>query len=394
MWLTGFDAPCVTTMYIDKPMQGHTLMQAIARVNRVYKEKQGGLIVDYIGIASDLKEALSIYAESGGKGKPTLDINEAVAVMKEKYEIVQNLLWGFDYKRYFKANVNDKLTILLEAQEFILGKQEGKDEFVKYVMELSKAFALVVPNPEAMKIKEEVGYFQAVKARLVKYEPRGEGKSDQEIETAIRQLVDKAVVSEGVIDIYKEAGIKSPDISILSEEFLEEVRNIKYKNLSIELLKKLLNDEIKVRARRNIIQSRKLSEMLRDAIKKYQSNILTSVQVLEELIKIAKEIQKEDKSFKDLGLTEEEVAFYDALANNVSAKEVLGDKILRSIAQDLLKQIKKNTSIDWTIRESVRAKLRILVKRTLRRYNYPPDKQASATEMVLKQAELFTENSL
>jgi len=244
MWLTGFDAPCLTTMYIDKPMQGHTLMQAIARVNRVYKEKQGGLIVDYIGIASDLKEALAIYASSGGKGKPALDINEAVAVMKEKYEIVQNLLWGFDYKRYFTTDVNDKLKVLLETQEFILGKDngKGKDEFIKYVMELSKAFALVVPNPEAMKIKEEVGFFQAVKARLVKYEPKGEGRSDTEIETAIRQLVDKEVVSEGVIDIYKEAGIKNPDISILSEEFLEEVKNLKYKNLSIELLKKLLND--------------------------------------------------------------------------------------------------------------------------------------------------------
>ena len=396
MWLTGFDAPCLTTMYIDKPMQGHTLMQAIARVNRVYKEKQGGLIVDYIGIASDLKEALAIYASSGGKGKPALDINEAVAVMKEKYEIVQNLLWGFDYKRYFTTDVNDKLKVLLETQEFILGKDngKGKDEFIKYVMELSKAFALVVPNPEAMKIKEEVGFFQAVKARLVKYEPKGEGRSDTEIETAIRQLVDKAVVSEGVIDIYKEAGIKNPDISILSEEFLEEVKNLKYKNLSIELLKKLLNDEVKIRSKINFIQGKKISEMLQETINKYQNNILTSVEVLNELIKIAKDIQKEDAHTQELGLTNEEVAFYDALANNVSAKDLLGDKVLRDIAQDLLNQIKKNASIDWTIRESVRARLRILVKRTLRKYNYPPDKQASATEMVLKQAELFTENTL
>jgi type I restriction enzyme R subunit len=396
MWLTGFDAPCVTTMYVDKPMQGHTLMQAIARVNRVYKEKQGGLIVDYIGIASDLKEALAIYADNGGKGKPTLDINEAVAVMKEKYEIVQNLLWGYEYKRYFTTDVNDKLRVLLETQEFILGKDngKGKDEFIKYVMELSKAFALVVPNVEALKIKEEVGFFQAVKARLVKYEPKGEGRSDQEIETAIRQLVDKAVVSEGVIDIYKEAGIKNPDISILSEEFLEEVKNIKYKNLSIELLKKLLNDEIKIRLKSNFLRGKKISEMLQETIKKYQNNILTSVEVLNELIKIAQDIQKEDAHTKDLGLTEEEVAFYDALANNGSAKDLLGDKVLREIAQDLLNQIRKNASIDWTIRESVRAKLRILVKRTLRKYNYPPDKQASATEMVLKQAEMFTQNSL
>lgn len=396
MWLTGFDAPCVTTMYVDKPMQGHTLMQAIARVNRVYKEKQGGLIVDYIGIASDLKEALAIYADNGGKGKPTLDINEAVAVMKEKYEIVQNLLWGYEYKRYFTTDVNDKLRVLLETQEFILGKDngKGKDEFIKYVMELSKAFALVVPNVEAMKIKEEVGFFQAVKARLVKYEPIGEGRSDQDIETAIRQLVDKAVVSEGVIDIYKEAGIKNPDISILSEDFLEEIKNIKYKNLSIELLKKLLNDEIKIRLKSNFLRGKKISEMLQETIKKYQNNILTSVEVLNELIKIAQDIQREDAHTKELGLTEEEVAFYDALANNMSAKDLLGDKVLREIAQDLLNQIKKNASIDWTIRESVRAKLRILVKRTLRKYNYPPDKQANATEMVLKQAELLTQNTL
>jgi len=395
MWLTGFDAPCVTTMYLDKPMKGHTLMQAIARVNRVYKEKEGGLIVDYIGIASELKDALAVYSASGGKGQPTLDIEQAVNVMKEKYEIVQNLLWGFDYKRYFKVGVNEKLTILLETQEFILGKGEkGKEEFIKYVAELSKAFALVVPNPQAMMIKEEVAFFQAVKARLAKYDGTKEGETEKDIDTAIRQIIDKAVVSEGVIDIYKEAGIKNPDISILSDEFLEEVKNIKYKNLSIELLKKLINDEIKVRSRKNIIQGKKLSEMLQEAIRRYQNNLLTSVQVLEELIRIAKEIQKEDKNIKELGLTEEETAFYDALANNESAKNVLGDKVLRQIAQDLVNQVKKNASIDWTIRESVRAKLRILVKRTLRRYNYPPDKQEIATETVLKQAELFTENNL
>jgi len=394
MWLTGFDVPCVTTMYVDKPMKGHTLMQSIARVNRVYKEKQGGLIVDYIGIASELKEALNVYSASGGKGKPTLDINEALLVMREKYEIVKNLLWGFEYARYFKADVNEKLTILLEAQEFILGKPNGAEEYIKYVTELSKAFALVVPHPDAMSKKEEIGLFQAIKARLVKYEPREPGEGRRDIESAIRQLVDKAVVSEGVIDIYQEMGIKSPDISILSDEFLEEVKNMKYKNLSIELLKKLINDEIKIRSRRNIVQSKKISEMLQATIKRYQSNLLTSVEVINELIKIAKEIKESDIQIKDLGLSEEEIAFYDALANNMSAKEILGDKILKEIAQDLVKQVKKNTSIDWTIRESVKARLRILVKRTLRKYNYPPDKQASATEMVLRQAELFTENML
>ncbi|MBP8689198.1 type I restriction endonuclease subunit R [Patescibacteria group bacterium] len=394
MWLTGFDVPCVTTMYIDKLMKGHTLMQSIARVNRVYKEKQGGLIVDYIGIASELKKALNVYAASGGKGNPILDINEALIVMKEKYEIVKNLLWGFEYERYFKADVNEKLTILLEAQEFILSKPNGAEEYIKYVTELSKAFALVVPHPDAMSKKEEIGLFQAIKARLIKYEPKDPGESRRDIETAIKQLVDKTVVSEGVIDIYQEMGIKSPDISILSDEFLEEVKNFKYKNLSIELLKKLINDEIKIRSRKNIIQSKKISEMLEAAIKKYQSNLLTSAEVINELIKIAKEIKNSDIQIKELGLSEEEIAFYDALANNMSAKEILGDKVLKEIAQDLVEQVKKNTSIDWTIRESVKARLRVLVKRTLRKYNYPPDKQANATEMVLKQAELFTENNI
>ncbi len=395
MWLTGFDAPCATTMYIDKPMKGHTLMQAIARVNRVYKEKAGGLIVDYIGIATELKKALSVYSASGGKGRPTLDINEAVNVMKEKYEIVQNLLWGFDYKRYFKVGVNEKLTVLLETQEFILGKgDKGKDEFIKYVTELSKAFALVVPNPEAMKIKDEVGFFQAVKARLIKYETGPGGGGDKDIDTAIRQIIDKAVVSEGVIDIYKEAGLEKPDISILSPEFLDEVRNMKYKNLSLELLKKLLNDEISVRGRTNIVQSRKFSQMLQEAIRKYQANILTTVQVIDELIEIAKGLKKEDENLEALGLSVEEVAFYDALANNESAKKVLGDEILKEIAQDLLVQIKKNATIDWTIRESARAGLRVLVRRTLRRYNYPPDQQKQAVDLVLQQAELLTENSV
>ena len=345
MWLTGFDVPCVTTMYLDKPMKGHTLMQAIARVNRVYKDKTGGLIVDYIGISTELKNALEIYSASGGTGKPTLDIHEAVNVMKEKYEIVQNLLWGFDYKRYFKVGVNEKLKVLLEAQEFILGKGEkGKNEFIKYVIELSKAFALVVPNPEAMIIKEEVGFFQAVKARLSKYETTEGG--DKDVDTAIKQIIDKAVVSEGVIDIYKEIGIEKPDISILSPEFLEDIRNIKYKNLSLELLKKLLNDEITVRGRTNIVQSRKLSQMLQEAIRKYQANILTTVQVIDELIQIAKGLKEEDESLHSLGLSVEEIAFYDALANNGSAKSVLGDKVLKEIAQNILMQIKKNVTID------------------------------------------------
>ncbi|KUK77363.1 MAG: type I restriction-modification system restriction subunit [candidate division WS6 bacterium 34_10] len=394
MWLTGFDVPCLSTMYIDKPMKGHTLMQAIARVNRVYKDKEGGLIVDYIGIATELKKALATYSESGGKGSPTLDINEAIAVMKEKYEIVKNILWKFDYKRYFNAETNEKLKILLEAQEFILSQKDGKKNFIKYTTELSKAFALVVPNVEAMKIKEEVGFFQAVKARLIKFEPEGTGRTSEEIETAIKQIIDKAVVSEGVIDLYDAAGIKNPDISILSDEFLQEVKDMKHKNTAIELLRKLLEDEITTRSKRNIVRSKKLSEMLQEAIRKYQNNLLTSVEVIDELIQMAKQLQKEDEDLKASGLSVEEIAFYDALIDNESAKKVLGDDILREISTELVEKVRRNASIDWTIRESARAKLRVLVKRTLRNYNYPPDKQKSATEKVLKQAELFTENSI
>ena len=389
MWLTGFDAPCLHTMYVDKPMQGHNLMQAIARVNRVFKDKPGGLVVDYIGIASDLKKALATYTESGGKGSPTLDQAEAVAAMLEKYEIVYQMFNGFDYKKYFDSDTKAKITLILEAQEFILGLEDGKNRFTKHVGLLSKAFALSVPHPEAMKIKDEIGFFQAVKARLTKFEPTGSGKSDEDIETAIRQIVDKAVVSDGVIDIFDAAGIKKPDISILSDEFLAEVKGMERKNIALELLRKLLNDELKTRLKKNIIQSRKLSEMLENAIKKYQNNLLTTAEVIEELIKIAKDIKDADKRGVDLGLSVDELAFYDALANNESARQVLGDKNLRELAVVLVEKVKANVSIDWTLKESVRAKLRSIVKRLLRKYGYPPDQQKLATETILQQTELL-----
>ncbi len=391
MWLTGFDAPCLHTMYIDKPMKGHTLMQAIARVNRVYKDKPGGLIVDYIGIASDLKQALAVYTESGGKGSPVLDQSEAIAVMMEKYEIVAQMLNGFDYKRYFTADTKEKMTIILEVQEHILGLEDGKNRFTEQVGLLSKTFALSVPSLRAMEIREELGFFQAVKARLTKFEPTGSGKSDTEIETAIRQIIDKAVVVDGVIDIFGAAGIKKPDISILSDDFLEELRGIKRKNLALELLKKILHDEIRTRAKRNFVQSKKLSEMLDRAIRKYQNNLLTAAQVIEELIQIAKEIKVSDERGEDLGLTEDEIAFYDALALNGSARKVLGHDALRDLARLLVQKVKANTSIDWTIKESVQARLRVIVKRVLRQYGYPPDKRKLATENVLKQAELFAD---
>lgn len=391
MWLTGFDVPCLHTMYIDKPMCGYNLMQAIARVNRVFKDKPGGLIVDYIGIASDLKTALANYTASGGKGTPTLDQEEAVATMLEKFEIVEQMYDGFDYKRYFSVDTKEKLTIILEAQEHILGLEDGKNRYTRQVTLLSQAFALSVPHPKAMEIKDEIGFFQAIKARLVKFEPPGPGKSDAEIETAIRQIVDKAVVSDGVVDVFDAAGIKKPDISILSDEFLAEVAHMERKNLALELLKKLLNDEINIRTRKNFIQSKKFSEMLEKAIKKYQNNLLTSAQVIEELIKIAKDIRNADKRGEELNLNEDELAFYDALANNQSAKEVLGDKQLAVIAIEVFKSIRGNATIDWTLKETVRARLRRDVKRILNRYGYPPDEQLIATENVLKQAELMAE---
>lgn len=389
MWLTGFDAPCLSTMYIDKPMRGHNLMQAIARVNRVFKDKAGGLIVDYIGIASDLKTALATYTSSGGKGTPTLDQSEAVAKLLEKFEVVEQLFNRFDYKRYFSADTREKLTVILEAQEHVLGLDDGKNRFTREVGLLSQAFALSVPNLKAMEIKDEIGFFQAVKARLTKFEPTGTGKSDLEIETAIRQIVDGAVVSEGIVDVFDAAGIKKPDISILSDEFLEEVRHMDRKNLALELLKKLLNDEIRTRTRKNFIQSKKLSEMLENAIKKYQNNLLTTAQVIEELINLAKDIREGDKRGEELNLGEDELAFYDALANNEGAREVLGDKQLAAIAIEVFRSVKGNATIDWTLKESVRARLRRDVKRILNRFGYPPDEQLLATENVLKQAELM-----
>lgn len=391
MWLTGFDAPCLHTLYVDKPMKGHNLMQAIARVNRVYKDKPGGLVVDYIGIASDLKKALATYTESGGMGEPTLDIEQAVHAMREKFEVVDQMLAGFDYRRYFDADTSGKLTIILEAEEFVLGLEDGKARFTKEVGLLAKAFALCVPDERAMAIKDELAFFQAVKARLAKFE-RVEGKSKEEMDSAIRQLVDEAVVSDQVVDIFDAAGIKKPDISILSDEFMEEIKGMQHRNVALELLKKILNDEIRTRSRKNLVQSRALSEMLENAIKRYQNNLLSAAEIIEELIELAKEIKAADQRGDNLGLTEDELAFYDALEVNDSAVQVLGDEQLREIARELVDKVKKNATIDWTVKESVRSKLKVIVKRILRKYGYPPDKQASATETILKQAELLADS--
>ncbi len=414
MWLTGFDVPSLHTMYVDKPMRGHTLMQAIARVNRVFKDKPGGLVVDYLGIATDLKKALSFYANAGGKGEPAETQEQAVAAMIEKLEVVRQMFseksasqkaiavaepeayYGhepkFNYRRFFTASPQDKLSIILQAEEHILGLEDGKARFIREVTLLSQAFALSIPHPKAMEIKEEVAFFQAVRARLVKFEGGGNGgRSDTEIETAIKQIIDQALTSDKVIDIFDAVGIKKPDISILSDEFLEEVQGMKHKNLAIELLRKILNDEIKIRSKYSLVKSKALLEMLKNAIKKYQNNLLTTAEIIQELIEIAREIKRADQRGEQLNLTKEDLAFYDALGVNDSAVKVLGNDTLRDIAREISDKVKANATIDWTIRESARAKLMVVVRRTLNKYGYPPDKQKKAIETVLKQAELMAE---
>jgi type I restriction enzyme R subunit len=389
MWLTGFDAPSMHTLYIDKPMKGHNLMQAIARVNRVYKDKPGGLIVDYLGIASDLKKALAFYSDAGGKGDPTIAQEQAVQLMLEKLEVVSNMYHGFAYESYFDADTSKKLSLILEAEEHILGLEDGKKRYINEVTALSKAFAIAVPHEQAMDAKDEVSFFQAVKARLAKFDSTGTGKTDEEIETTIRQVIDKALVSEQVIDVFDAAGIKRPDISILSDEFLMELKGMEHKNVALEVLKKLLNDEIKSRAKKNLVKSRSFAEMLENSIRKYHNKILTAAEVIEELIKLSKGIVEMDNEAKQMGLTDFEYAFYTAVANNDSAKELMQQDKLRELAVVLTETIRQNASIDWTIKESVKAKLKVAVKRILRKYGYPPDMQMLATETVLKQAEMI-----
>ena len=413
MWLTGFDAPCLHTLYIDKPMRGHNLMQAIARVNRVFGDKPGGNVVDYLGIASDLKEALSFYSDAGGKGNPAENVDQAVAVMLEKLEVVRQLFnedsktkkdilleepeayyegsLKFNYRRFFHADPREKLSIILQAEEHILGLEDGKERFIREVTLLSQAFALSIPDEKAMAIKDDVAFFQAIKARLVKFEGTGRGRSDAQIESTIKQIIDQSVTSEGIIDIFDAAGIQKPELSILSDEFLMEVKDMKHKNLAFELLKKILNDEIKSRAKTNLVKSRALLEMLENAIKKYQNNLITTAEIIQQLIDLAKEVKAADKRGEELNLSTDELAFYDALEVNDSAVKVLGDEQLRFIAREIAEKIRSNATIDWTIRESARAKLMVLVRRTLTKYGYPPDMQQKAIDTVLKQAELLAD---
>jgi type I restriction enzyme R subunit len=388
MWLTGFDAPSLHTLYVDKPMRGHGLMQAIARVNRVFHNKPGGLVVDYLGLADELKQALATYTESGGTGKTAIDQEEAVYAMKEKLEVCRGLFHGFDRSAWLVGTPQQKVSLLPTAQEHILKQTDGKSRLLTAVTELSQAFALAVPNEEALRVRDEVGFYQAIRAVLAK-SALDTRKTQEEMNLAIQQIISRAVASDEVVDIFAAAGLKKPDLSILSEEFLAEVKGMPHRNLAVELLRKLLSGEIKNRALRNAVQSRKFSEMLEAAIRKYQNRAIEAAQVIEELIGLAKDMREADKRGEALGLSEDEVAFYDALETNDSAVKVLGDESLRMIARELVKAVRANVKIDWTMRENVRAEMRVIIKRILRRFGYPPDKQERATQTVLEQAELL-----
>ena len=390
MWLTGFDAPSLHTMYLDKPMRGHGLMQAIARVNRVFKDKPGGLVVDYLGLAHELKRALATYTESGGTGKTALDQSEAVAVMLEKYEVCLGLFHGFDRSKWADGAPAERLGLLPPAQEHVLAQDNGKERCLRAVRELSQAFALAVPHEDALRIRDDVAFFQAVQSVLAKRTLR-QVRTQEELDHAVRQIVSRAVASEGVIDIFAAAGLKKPDISILSDEFLAEVRGMPRRNLAVELLQKLLKGELAARRRKNVVQARSFAEMLEQTLRRYQNRAIETAQVIEELIRLAREMRDAAARGDELGLSEEELAFYDALEANDSAVQVLGDQTLRDIARELVETVRGNVTIDWTLRENVRANLRRLVKRILRKHGYPPDKQEKATRTVLEQAEVLSE---
>jgi type I restriction enzyme R subunit len=389
MWLTGFDAPSMHTMYVDKPMRGHGLMQAIARVNRVFKDKPGGLVVDYLGLAHELKAALATYTESGGTGRTALDQDEAVAVMLEKYEVCAALFHRFDRGKWTTGKPQERLALLPAAQEHVLAQQNGKDRCIRAVRELSQAFALAVPHEEALRIRDDVAFLQAVQAVLAKRAP-ADARPEEDLDHAVRQIISRAVAPEGVVDIFAAAGLEKPDISILSDEFLAEVRGMPQRNLAVELLQKLLKGELSLRRRRNVVQARSFAEMLEQTLRRYQNRAIEAAQVIEELIRLAKDMREANARGEQLGLSEDELAFYDALETNDSAVKVLGDETLRGIARELVATVRNNVTIDWTLRENVRAQLRVLVKRILRKHGYPPDKQEKATQTVLEQAALLS----
>jgi type I restriction enzyme R subunit len=388
MWLTGFDAPCLHTMYADKPMRGHGLMQAIARVNRVFKDKPGGLVVDYLGLADQLKYALATYTENGGKGSPSIDTAQAIAVMQEKYEVACGIMHGFDWSKWVTGTSVERLTLIPAGQEHVLQQDDGKMRFVQVITDLSCAFALCAATDEAVALRDDISFFQAIKAQLAKTSISQ--RSPEELDHAVRQLVAKAIVAdEGIIDVFTAAGLKKPDISILSDQFLTEVRGLKFKNVAAELLAKLLKDEIKVRSARNLVQSRQFSDMLKNTLNAYHNRAIATQEVIEELIKLAKQMSAATKRGQELGLTDDEIAFYDALAANDSAVQAMGSAELKVIAAELVTQVRKSVTIDWTIREGARAKIRVMVKRILKKHGYPPDLQEEATKTVLAQAELL-----
>ncbi|PFI32607.1 DEAD/DEAH box helicase [Bacillus thuringiensis] len=392
MWLTGFDVPAMNTMYIDKPMKGHNLMQAIARVNRVFKDKPGGLVVDYIGIADNLKEALKQYTDSDRK-TAGVDTALAVDVMLEKHQLVLEMLHGHDYSGYKSEKSSFRIKAIVNTMDYVIGLGEDeKKRFLNTVTELAKAYALCATTPEAEELNDEIGFFKAVKASIVK--TIGDGskkKTGSQMDAQINQLISKSVISEDVVDIYKELGLENPDISILSDQFLEDVRALPQKNLAVELLNRLLNGKVKNVQRSNLIQSRKFSEMLQNSLNKYNKRTIETSKVIEELIELAKEMDAAYKRGEQTGMAKEEVAFYDALASHETAEQVLGDDTLKIIAHELTRSIKENMSIDWNLRESARAKMRITVKRLLKKYGYPPDLQEDAIEIVIEQAERMSE---
>jgi type I restriction enzyme R subunit len=387
MWLTGFDAPCVHTLYVDKPMKGHNLMQAIARVNRVFKDKQGGLVVDYIGIANELRGALREYTASNGRGRPTVDAAEAYAVLEEKLDILRGLLHGYDYSDFLSSGHKR----LAGAANHVLGEKDGKKRFADTALAMSKAFSLCCTLDEAKAVREEVAFFQAVKVILTKRELSQQKRTDEQRELAIRQIINSAVVSGEVVDIFDAVGLDKPNIGILDDDFLAEVRNLPERNLAIELLERLLEGEIRTRFAGNVVQSKKFSELLADVVKRYQNRAIETAQVIEELIAMAQKFRAAASRGEELGLNDDEIRFYDALADNESAVRELTDETLKIIAHELTENLRQNLSVDWSARESVRAKLRLMVKRILRKYKYPPDQQEAAVELVLRQAEALGE---
>jgi type I restriction enzyme, R subunit len=390
MWLTGFDAPSLHTMYLDKPMRGHGLMQTIARVNRVFRDKPGGLVVDYLGLGNELREALATYTQSGGKGQSAVPIQQALVVLKEKFEVSRNILHGFDYSLFKTGSAAEQLSIRKAALEFVLSLPDGKNRLLKAVSELSRAFALCVPDPTALALRDDVRFFQEIRGALAKRVLSAE-QDPEDLDHAVRQIVSKAIVGDEIMDIFQAAGLPKPDISILSDGFLADVRQMPQKNLAVEVLQRLIRNEVKRRAKKNLVKSMQFSEMLEISLKRYENRAIEAAQVIEELIALAKEMKAAEQRGEDLGLTDDELAFYDALGTNDSAVQVLGDDTLRGIARELVRAVRQNTTIDWTTKESIRAKLRLLVKKILKKYGYPPDKQEAAADTVLKQAELLSE---